>query len=164
MVAPELRARAGEAVVPLLKRNLSAILAGTLTFEQQDSTQATFTRKLCKEDGAIDFDLSAEEIDRRLRAFVPWPGGYFDHGEKRIKVGQSSVAPSEQGSDQLPGTIVSAGSALEVATKKGIISFHELQQPGGRMLPVADFLRGYPIAPGERLIGGVAKPLIASGD
>lgn len=159
VTAPELRVQAGEAVVPLLERNLQSILTGRLNFKEQDASQATFCRKLRKEDGAVDFTLSATEIHNRLRAFTPWPGGYFDHQEKRIKIGQATAEP-DAAVEAGPGTVLTAGSSLRVATGKGIICFHELQQPGARMLPTADFLRGYQIEPGEQLVSGVAEALV----
>jgi methionyl-tRNA formyltransferase len=161
VTAAELRAQVGEAVVPLLRRNLQSILAGELVFKDQDAKQATFCRKLRKEDGAVDFALSAAEIHNRLRAFTPWPGGYFDHGEKRIKVGHATAEPDATATAH-PGMVMSAASSLQVATGKGLICFHELQLPGARMLPVADFLRGYEIVPGEQLIGGIADELVST--
>lgn len=156
---PALRAKVGEAVVPLLRRNLSALLAGELSLTEQDLSKVTYCRKMRKEDGAIDFSLSAIEIYNRLRAFSPWPGGYFDHGESRIKVGRASVAADEL-SSAAPGIVLSTGSEVRVATSAGDICFHELQRPGARMLPAADFLRGYPIVAGDLLMGSVAEPLV----
>lgn len=159
ITASELRVRVGEAVVPLLSRNLEPMLNGGLVFKAQDADRATFCRKLSKEDGAIDFRLSAAEIYNRLRAFTPWPGGYFDHGENRIKVGRSTVDVGGSAKAN-PGMVVGAESSLRVITGNGLICFHELQLPGARMLPVADFLRGYRIEPGEQLAGGKAKELM----
>jgi len=155
---PELRVKVGEAVVPLLRRNLTALLAGKLDVTEQDLSQVTYCRKMCKEDGAVDFSLSASEIDNRLRAFTPWPGGYFDHGESRIKVGAASVEDSVTTAE--PGTVLSTESTVRVATRTGVICFHELQRPGARMLPVADFLRGYSMSQGDQLRGGTAQPLV----
>ena len=156
---PELRVKVGEAVVPLLRRNLGAVLTGGLQFKEQDLSQVTYCRKMRKEDGAIDFTLSATEIYNRLRAFTPWPGGYVDHGESRIKVGRASVAPDESASAE-PGTVLSTDPVVRVATRAGVICFHELQRPGARMLQVADFLRGYTMVEGDRLIGGTAEALV----
>ena len=156
---PALRAKVGEAVVPLLRRNLSALLAGELSLTEQDLSQVTYCRKMRKEDGAIDFSLSAMEIYNRLRAFTPWPGGYFDHGESRIKVGRASVAANKL-SRAAPGIVLCTGSEVRVATSAGDICFHELQRPGARMLPAADFLRGYPIVAGDLLMGSLAEPLV----
>lgn len=156
---PDVRAKVGSAVVPLLRRNLSAMLAGELQFVEQHPGEVTYSRKIRKEDGAIDFTQTARAIYDRLRAFSPWPGGYFDHGTERIKVGRSSVE-ADASSSQTVGTVLAAGDSLTVATAEGAIVFYELQRAGGRMLPVSDFLRGYPIAAGELLIGGKAEPLV----
>lgn len=156
--SPVVRAKVGEAVVPLLRRNLSAALAGELDFEPQDASQATFCRKISKEDGALDFTQSAVAIDACLRAFTPWPGGYFDHGDTRIKVGACSVA--EEADSAEPGTVLAVGETLDVATASGLLRICELQRPGGRMLPVPDFLRGYPIEVGEVLPSASREPLL----
>ena len=156
---PELRVKVGEAVVPLLRRNLAAMLTGELQFTPQDISLVTYCRKMRKQDGAVDFTLPAVTIYNRLRAFTPWPGGYFDHGEVRIKIGRTSVEIDESVSAE-PGTILSTSPVVRVATAEGVLCCHQLQRPGARMLPVADFLCGYTLAAGDRLIGGTAEPLV----
>jgi methionyl-tRNA formyltransferase len=155
---PDLRAKVGAAVVPLLRRNLRAVLAGELDFVEQDPEQVTYCRKIRKEDGVLDFTQSARAIYDRLRAFTPWPGGAFDHGVERIKVGRTSI-DSDTSPAVAAGTVLRTDPALVVTTGSGTLLFHELQRAGGRMLPVADFLRGYPIKAGELLIGSEAAPL-----
>jgi methionyl-tRNA formyltransferase len=155
---PEVRIKIGEAVVPLIQRNLSATLSGDLDFKSQDLEQVTHCRKISKEDGALDFRMPAQAIYDKLRAFTPWPGGYFDHAEVRIKVGKASTDPDAVALS--PGTVISVGDALSVATRKGAICFHELQRPGGRLLAVADFVRGYPIEVGEILASVQGEPLL----
>jgi methionyl-tRNA formyltransferase len=156
--SPAVRAKVGQAVVPLLQRNLAASLRGELKFNAQDETQATFCRKISKEDGALDFAQSAAAIDARLRAFTPWPGAYFDHGETRIKVGQCSATGLVVAAP--PGTVLAVGETVDVATAEGVLHLHELQRPGGRMLPVPDFLRGYVIEVGEVLPSVKGAPLL----
>ena len=155
---PMVRAKIGEAVVPLMRRNLAATLSGRLNFVPQDTSRVTFCRKISKEDGALEFSLSASQIDARLRAFTPWPGGYFDHGSERIKVGRVSVVEGEV--DAAPGTVIEVADGIRVATGAGSIWLRELQRAGGRMLPAGDFLRGYTIAEGDLLKGGEAEPLV----
>ncbi|MGJ8654241.1 MAG: methionyl-tRNA formyltransferase [Opitutaceae bacterium] len=155
---PSVRAKVGEAVVPLMQRNLQATLTGSLDFVPQNVSEATHCRKMRKEDGALNFEQPAQAIYDRLRAFTPWPGGYFDHGEIRIKVGRSTVG--DETSTAAPGTVVSVDDVISVATLDGVICFHELQRPGGRLLPVPDFVRGYPIAVGEVLPSIVGEPLV----
>ncbi len=156
----DVRGKIGRAVVTLLRRNLARLLMGPLDFEPQDTTRVSFCRKIMKIDGAIDFNLPAEAIDCRLRAFTPWPGGYFDHDGDRIKVGRADLVLST--SEARPGTVLDCSGGVIVATGEGAIRFLELQRPGGRMLPVTDFLNGYPLKQGAVLKGGSAQPLIRS--
>jgi methionyl-tRNA formyltransferase len=154
--APDVRAKVGEAVVPLLRRNLEQAISGQLRFEAQDDTKASFCRKIKKEDAALDFNQPAQRIDCRLRAFTPWPGAYFDHGPVRIKVGRASWLPVPATGQ--PGTVLTAGDSLDVATAGGVLQIHELQRPGGRLLPVKEFLKGY------RIEVGTVLPSVAGED
>ena len=156
--SPMVRARLGEAVVPQLERTLAASLDGRLNFAEQDASKATFCRKISKEDGALDFNQAASAIHARLRAFTPWPGGYFDHGEIRIKVGSCSTDLKPD--DAISGTILSVGETLDVATGEGSLRMHELQRPGGRMMPVSEFVKGYPIEVGAILPSVQGVPLL----
>lgn len=157
--APELRARVGGAAAPLLERNLGPLLAGELDFVPQEPGHASFCRKLRKEDGAIDFELTAEEVYDRWRAFQAWPGAYFDHEGTRVRVGRMERPDGEECGAEA-GRVLAVEDGLTVATGRGAIRFVELQRPGGKILPAADFLRGYPIAEGGRLTGGRAEPLV----
>ncbi len=148
--SPTVRTKVGRAVLALLERNLKASLTGELSLAPQNASLATHCRKISKEDGALDFTQTAASIDARLRAFTPWPGGYFDHGDTRVKVGKCSLAESII--SEQPGSVIVAGETLDVATGMGLLRIHELQRPGGRMLPVPDFLRGYAIQVGEVLL------------
>ncbi|TVP79567.1 MAG: methionyl-tRNA formyltransferase [Puniceicoccaceae bacterium] len=156
--AVEVRAKVGAAVVPLLQRNLSILLTGGLDFVPQEASRASYCRKISKEDGALNFGSPAATLAARLRAFTPWPGGYFDHGPTRIKVGHCTVAASLEVAE--PGQVLTVGATLDVATADGVLQIHELQRPGGRMLPVADFVRGYPIEVGEVLPYVETSPLL----
>ena len=159
--APEIRARIGEAVVPLLERTLSTALRGGLDFIAQDHSDATFCRKLTKEDGWIDFSLDARAISDRVRGFVAWPGSFFEIGDDRIKVGRASVAGAELSPGVEPGTVLASDDGVTVATGGGTVRFENLQRPGGRMLPAREFLRGYPVAQGTVLRGGTARDLVS---
>jgi methionyl-tRNA formyltransferase len=156
-----LRAKIGEASVPLLRRNLSKLMAGPLDFVPQDDAQATFCRKITKQDGAIDFFLSATQIDCRLRALTPWPGNFFEHGGARIKVG--TAKPLQIDVSESPGTVLDCTEGVTVATARGAICFHELQRPGGRMLPASDFLNGYTLPVGAVLSSTPSMPLQVNG-
>lgn len=155
-----LRAKVGQAVVPLLSRNLKTSLHGGLEFDSQDAERATFCRKISKEDGALNFWQSATTIDARLRAFTPWPGAFFEHEGMRIKVGRCSVRT--EGKTGVPGTVLRVGKTLDISTTAGVLCIHELQRPSGRLLPVSDFLRGYQIVVGDVLPSVPNVPLLVS--
>ena len=156
--SPIVRSKVGQAVVPLLQRNLEAALSSGLHFERQDAAQATFCRKITKEDGALDFRQSAAAIDARLRALTPWPGAYFDYAGTRIKVGRCSMM--EAAHSAAPGTVLLVGETVDVAAAPGVLRIYELQRPGGRMLSVPEFVRGYPIQIGKVLPSVSGAPLL----
>ena len=154
-----LRARVGKAVVPLLERNLAGLLEGSLSFEPQDPSAVTYCRKIHKRDGILDFNLSAKQLEARLRAFNPWPGGAFEFKGTTIKVGQAEAVSGD--TDAAVGTVVSADArGLAIATGSGLLCVHTLQRPGGRMLPAGAFLRGFSIETGAVLKGAESIPLV----
>ncbi len=154
----ELRGKLSLASVPLLRRCLPALFQGEANFREQDSTQATYTRFIRKSDGCLDFRHSAHQLVDRIRALQPWPGCCFDYNGVRIKIGKA--AAGEEPFSGQPGEVInSGGTALDVATGEGILRFLFLQRPGGRMLPVAEFIRGFPFSTGTLLAGGEMLPL-----
>jgi methionyl-tRNA formyltransferase len=139
-----LREKMGLACIPLIQRTLPDLLAQKFSEKIQEESLVTYCRKLTKMDGQIDFSLSAQEIENRSRAFAAWPGCYFLHQDTALKVGSlkiangvGNLAVGQRLSENLNSLIIGAGSeAVEILA---------LQKPGGRMLPISDFLRGYSI-------------------
>jgi methionyl-tRNA formyltransferase len=161
--AMTLRMKIGQAVVPILERSFEKLASGQLTFKAQNDSEASYCRKLNKIDGLIDFNLSSEAIYNRWRAFKTWPSSYFLLGDERIKVGSLKIIESQTDgleSRGIEGAIHIKGDQLFVETKDGFIEFLELQKAGGRMLPVADFLRGHHLDEGMIFSGGASQPLI----
>lgn len=158
--AVSLRLKIGQAVVPLMSRNFNDCLSGNLSYKPQDSNQASYCRKITKEDGAIDFTLPAAQIASRIRAFTPWPGGYFDYNDERLKVGRCGCVEVNTGHP--PATVLGLDekSCLRIACEKSVLLVYELQRPGGRMLPVSDFLRGFDLPVGTRLGSVPARALV----
>ncbi|MEC8330438.1 MAG: hypothetical protein VXZ45_04825, partial [Verrucomicrobiota bacterium] len=155
-----LRKKMGEACVPLMRRNISELIEGSLKFIPQESSQASFCRKITKEDGAIDFNTSVFEIDCRLRAFSSWPGSYFMHEGTTIKVGRTSLL--KHSLTTKPGTVMDTSDGVTVAATNGAICFHQLQRPGGRLLETRDFLNGYDLSVGTQLECTPSTSLIVS--
>ncbi|MCG6233297.1 methionyl-tRNA formyltransferase [Vibrio furnissii] len=118
---------------------LSDIAQGTAVAIKQDDALANYAQKLSKEEAKIDWTLSAQAIERCVRAFNPWPMSHFSVAENQIKVWQSRVETGN--STHAPGTIIQADkTGIYVATGEGILVLESLQIPGKKALPVQDIL------------------------
>jgi methionyl-tRNA formyltransferase len=113
----------------------------------QPAAGVTYARKIDKAEAAIDWTRPAAEIERRIRAFDPFPGSTARLGAQTIKVWRARLA---EGSGQ-PGEILAVTPAgIAVACGDGALTLVELQKPGGSRLAGADFLRGFAISAGQR--------------
>lgn len=118
---------------------LSDIAQGTAVAVKQDDALANYAQKLSKEEAKINWTLSAQAIERCVRAFNPWPMSHFSVAENQIKVWQSRVETGN--STHAPGTIIQADkTGIYVATGEGILVLESLQIPGKKALPVQDIL------------------------
>jgi methionyl-tRNA formyltransferase len=143
---PRLAALAAEA----LAAALDAIALGTATWTEQDAAHATVAPKLERADGALDFGEGAEALARRVRALAPRPGAFACLSGELLRL---LGARAEAGAAALPpGTLCVAGGGLRIATGAGWLVPTRLQRAGGRPLDTAEFLRGHPIADGDRLV------------
>jgi len=119
--------------------------AGRLAPRAQPSEGVTYAHKVDKAESVIDWRDSALTIERRARAFDPFPGLQFNLSSASIKLWRAAVVSRSAA----PGTVLEAGEGrLVVGCGEGALSLLELQAAGGRRMPVADFLRGQPVAPG----------------
>ena len=135
----------------LLLRVLDNFRAGRTQGVPQDETQATFARKLSKEDGRVDWSLPAETIRNRLRGFSPWPGAQaLLPGGTLLKLHEVRVEAGRPGA--APGAILDAGETGPlVATGRGALRLAVVQPAGRKAMPGAAFLRGHRLAVGEQL-------------
>jgi methionyl-tRNA formyltransferase len=120
-------------------------LASLPTPVTQSDFDATYAPKLTREDGRIDWSQSATAIDRRIRAFEPWPGTFTTLGGNPLKV--ISAMPVE--ASGAAGTVLD--SALTVACGIQAIRLTKVQLPGRAALDAGAFLRGHPVPPGTIL-------------
>jgi methionyl-tRNA formyltransferase len=127
--------------------------------EQQDTSQATKAPRLKKSDGNVDWNRTAQQIYDQLRAFTPWPGTFtFWHrreGEPvRVVVNEVDPTPhwepDDQPSPRPPGTVVLSGTRLIIATGSGLLEIIQIQPAGKKPMAANAFLRGYPVAVGDR--------------
>jgi methionyl-tRNA formyltransferase len=108
----------------------------------QNDGDATYAHRLAKDDGVIDWALSADQIHNRIRGLYPWPHGFTFLGDKRLILLRST--PSAEVAGREPGTILEAsGDRLRVATGAGVLSLLELQAEGKRPMPAREFLAGH---------------------
>lgn len=123
---------------PLLL-TLDALATGRAHPKPQDNSLATYASKINKEDAAIDWNKTASEIDRLIRAFNPWPIAYTRAGEAVMRIHQASIEPGS--GLHPPGTIVAIDkSGLHVATGQNQIRIERIQFPGGKVISIADWL------------------------
>lgn len=171
----ELEPRLAELGAPLVLRVIEELAAGRAAPISQSDAQATKAPRLKKSDGDVDWRRGAEAIRNQVRALEPWPRTSTHWRRKdgpplRLILGRVRVATEAADPAALraaaPGEVVEAGDRLMVATGsadagwtdagsrtagRGALVLEELQPEGKRMLPAREFLRGYPVAPGDRL-------------
>lgn len=109
--------------------------------EVQDERLACYAAKLSKEEAVLDFQKTAAQLEREIRAFNPWPISVLAHGEHRIKVLAAQVEPAvEQAS---PGQILALNrQGLKIATAEDVLVITKLQPAGKKPMAIADFLNG----------------------
>jgi methionyl-tRNA formyltransferase len=126
---------------------LPRYLRGELTAAPQPTEGMTYAPMIQKEDGALDFTKSAVELERRLRAFTPWPGSFTRLNGALLKVHQAKVGT---GSGE-PGQVLAANAeGIEVACREGSLRLLEVQAEGKRRMGAKDFLAGRPLTPGTK--------------
>src|SRR5437762_11294623 len=105
----------------------------------QDNALATYASKLRREDGKIDWTDPAEAIERKIRAFDPWPGAFMEFDGRKLKVFSAVIV----GLCGMPGEILLSEKELVVAAGEGALSLGEVQPEGKRRMSAAEFLRGH---------------------
>ena len=156
----------------LIVKALPMLEAGELKPVPQKEELADYAGMLKKSMGKIDFSLEAEQIERRVRGFNPWPAAYTCHNGRQLKLWKAYVADLDNGEEcpsagdmsqnrqeepnnkeeALPGTITAVSSdAIYVQTGKGLLRIDELQPEGKRRMSTKDFLLGYRLKTGDRL-------------
>ena len=139
----------------LLLGNLHPWVEGQLAARPQDDAQATVTRKLERRDGEADWRLSAIELERRQRAYTPWPGLFTRWRDQVLKLVEVTALPASTASDnETPGTVAAlqlAESPVGVVTGNGVLGLKALQLEGRRVTTAQEFVRGYPQFVGSRL-------------
>jgi len=132
----KLAALGGRMIVEALRKMAS----GGLQAEPQPEAGVTYAAKISKEEAKLDFALPADMLARKVRAFNPFPGAQAQAGASTIKIWNAQPA---SGSGE-PGRVLAADAGgIVVACGAGALRLMELQKPGGKRLPAAEFLKGF---------------------
>lgn len=147
----------------LLQQGLPRLFEGRAEAEPQDESRVTYSGKLGREDGEIDWTRPAEQIERLIRAYDPWPGTStlvrIGNKDRKLKIFPYAECGSRDG-DEDPGTILDTRDGLCVACGEGtsLRLKGDLQVEGKKRLPVGEFLKGTGLEEGETIFGSVGEP------
>ena len=122
-----------------LFQSLHLLAAGNAPRLPQDGARATYAPKLKREHGEIDWCESADAINRKIRAYNPWPGAFMKLGRQNLKIFSASLVDL----NGQPGEILRSDNKLVIAAGKRALSLGEVQLEGKRRMSAAEFLRGY---------------------
>jgi methionyl-tRNA formyltransferase len=139
----------------LLIASVDDLASGSSHETPQDEAASTYAPRLTKDDGVVDWSMSAQQVHDLVRGLHPWPHAFTFLDAQRFILRRSIVmAPAADGTsrDEQPGTIVeAAGDQLVVATGAGRLGLTELQAEGKRPMHVREFLAGHRLHVGDRL-------------
>ncbi|HYK48677.1 MAG TPA: methionyl-tRNA formyltransferase [Terriglobales bacterium] len=142
-LAPRLAAVGADLMVETLR----GLQTGSIQARPQDDAQATLAPILKKEDGRIDFHLSAREILNRMRGFQPWPGAYTSFRGKNLHIW--AAQPADRKLEE--GELSVEGGSLFAGCGGTAVQLLELQIEGKKRMPASDFIHGHRPRPGEKL-------------
>ena len=132
-----------------LKEALLLLQGGNVPRVPQDSSAATYAPKLERKNGRIDWTESATVIERKIRAFNPWPGAFTilrdEAGrEQKLKIFSAKVVAAAKAA---PGEVFRSDGSIVIAANDGALSLGEVQLEGKRRMSAAEFLRGHAMPP-----------------
>ena len=130
----------------LILETLNLIEKKSFKFIDQDEQLATYAKKVNKDEAMADWNMTAEQIVAKVKGLNPFPGVWFVHKRVRIKIISASVTSSRGN----PGEVLD--DELTIACKENSIKISMLQKEGKKILKVKEFLAGYKIEKGEKLI------------
>jgi methionyl-tRNA formyltransferase len=155
--APDLSARLAEAGAPLMEETLRGLMTGKISGRAQDGSKATFAPLLKREDGRIEWSLSAKEIFDRMRGFAPWPGAYTTFRGQTCQVWGEPVSKQmrketiEDKTSVAPGTLVQEKRELHVVCGgTTVLRVLTVKVEGRKQLTAAEFANGARLKAGER--------------
>ena len=121
------------------------------TPETQNDALSNYAKKITKQEAVIDWSMSAEQIDQRIRAFTPWPICQTTHNDVRIRVWQASIATQNDSNAAAGSIIATSDDGIDVQCGTGVLHLKTLQRDGSKPLNIREFSNGYPLKTGDTL-------------
>ena len=130
---------------------LEMAACGGLVCAPQPAEGVTYARKIEKLEAVIDWTQPAALIERRIRAFQPFPVAVSTLGTEPVKFRAAELLAAPPPPDAVPGQVLAVSAqGVDICAADGVVRAVALQKAGGKALGVADFLRGFEIRPGMR--------------
>ncbi|MDI6766594.1 MAG: methionyl-tRNA formyltransferase [Bacteroidota bacterium] len=148
--AGELHNKLADIGAEIVLHSVHSIEIGKINIKTQDDSLASPAPKLFKEDCQINWQKSAHEIHNFIRGLSPKPTAFTHHNNTLLKIYRSSITTQQAG--RSAGEILIADRQLIIGTGNGVLEILELQQEGKKRLTAEEFLRGYRILAGDKLI------------
>ena len=150
--APQLSSRLAQVGAEVLSETLPAVERRQIAPTPQDEREATYAPILKREDGLVDWRMSAREIANRMRAFQPWPGTYTTFRGARLTFWRAREVENKSESAE-PGTITGIDNSGIIVACAGSTSLRveELQTEGKRRMSARDFVNGMRVSAGDRI-------------
>lgn len=128
---------------------------GHLPSEPQPESGVTYAEKIAKQEAVLDWNKPAETLARQVRAFDPFPGALGTVHDTPVKLWRASAVAGKPGTP--PGAVLEVSAdAIVIACGEGALRVTECQKPGGKRLPVREFLAGFALATGDLFAAGAA--------
>ena len=158
--AASLTARLARVGAETLGETMAGLAAGRVAPRPQDESEATLAPRIRKADALLDWMCDARDLERRVRAFDPWPTAFTFAGREPLRILRAeALTDPEPPHRPAPGTVVRAGaSGIEVQTGAGKLRVLRLQRAGKRPMDAREFLNGHRLGPGQRLGDGPGRP------
>lgn len=145
----------------LLAATIPQWISGAMKPQEQDPGMATMTKLLNREDGKINWHEFAETIERKIRAYNPWPGAWtvwkrglemLRLGIHRTRIATPVTRSASEAISYSPGTAIATEQGFAVQCENGALEILEIQPQGKRIMNAAEFLHGYPDVIGSQWV------------
>ncbi len=120
-----------------------------ITPQKQDDNLACYASKVEKEESRADFSVAAVVLERKIRAFNPYPAVYFEYGGERFKMLAAEALDGDAG--MAPGSLVPNDTGILIQCGQGMLLVTQIQRQGKKAMSAAELLRGFRFEPGSLL-------------